>query len=206
MSKNREIESKTLLEKAVFSAILRSFPSKKSFTQTNYYFDNDQKTLKNNKISLRIRLYPDKAEQTMKVPAKKLRQENYHEVIEINDNLSLKVAQEIVENSLNGGVTIFGHNCGTYLSNNFPDICQDLTIFSYSKTTRHLLTGPNNCELTLDETSYPDGYRDFELEIENDNPELIKQTLNTLLRQFNFHLNQKNTNQSKIARASLHKK
>ncbi|MCF1783507.1 CYTH domain-containing protein [Lactobacillus mulieris] len=205
MSKNREIESKTLLEKNVFSAILKTFPSKKSFTQINYYFDNDKETLKNNKISLRIRLYPDKAEQTMKVPAKKLRQESYHEVIEINDSLSLKVAQEIVENSLNGGVTIFGNNCGKYLFDNFSDICQDLKIFSYSKTTRHLLVGPNDCELTLDETSYPDRYQDFELEIENDNPDLIKQTLNTLIQQFNFHPNPQNTNQNKIARASLHR-
>ncbi|MCZ3622618.1 CYTH domain-containing protein [Lactobacillus mulieris] len=205
MSKNREIESKTLLEKDVFSAILKTFPSKKSFTQINYYFDDDKETLKNNKISLRIRLYPDKAEQTMKVPAKKLRQESYHEVIEINDPLSLKVAQEIVENSLNGGVTIFGNNCGKYLSDNFSDICQELKIFSYSKTTRHLLVGPNDCELTLDETSYPDRYQDFELEIENDNPDLIKQTLNTLIQQFNFHSNPQNTNQNKIARASLHR-
>ena len=38
MSKNREIESKTLLEKNVFSAILKTFPSKKKLYSNKLLF------------------------------------------------------------------------------------------------------------------------------------------------------------------------
>ena len=42
------------------------------------------------------------------------------------------------------------------------------------------MNGPQNCELTLDATSYPDNYQDFELEIENTNPALIQTVLTKL--------------------------
>jgi uncharacterized protein YjbK len=68
------------------------------------------------------------------------------------------------------------------------------------------MNGPQDCELTLDATSYPDGYEDFELEIENDDPVLITNVLTKLESDYNFKQNSSNTNQSKIARASIHKK
>ena len=66
--------------------------------------------------------------------------------------------------------------------------------------------GLQNCELTLDATSYPDGYQDFELEIENNDPALIKQVQTKLEHDYGFKQTKANTNQNKIARASAHRK
>lgn len=67
------------------------------------------------------------------------------------------------------------------------------------------MNGPENCELTLDATSYPDSYKDYELEIENTNPTLIQKVQQILEKDFNFTQTADNTNQNKIARASAHK-
>ena len=64
MSKNIEIESKILLSQKLYQQIITSFTKKAKFEQSNYYFDNQQQTLKKDAISLRIRLYHDHAEQT----------------------------------------------------------------------------------------------------------------------------------------------
>ena len=45
-----------------------------------------------------------------------------------------------------------------------------------------------------------------ELEIENDDPDIIKKVLSELEKQFNFTVNKENTNQSKVQRAWEHKK
>lgn len=68
MSKHREIEAKTLLSKEVYQKITNSFQVKNNFIQENYYFDTPKDFLKKHNISLRIRIYADHAEQTMKVP------------------------------------------------------------------------------------------------------------------------------------------
>ena len=75
---------------------------------------------------------------------------------------------------------------------------------TWSKTERILLNGPENCELTLDATSYPDGFEDYELEIENTDPALIKNVLLMLEKEYNFKQTNSNTNQSKIGRAFAH--
>ena len=47
MSKNIEIESKILLSQKLYQQIITSFTKKAQFEQSNYYFDNQQQTLKN---------------------------------------------------------------------------------------------------------------------------------------------------------------
>lgn len=201
MSKNREIEAKTLLSEETYQKITKSFPVKSDFIQENYYFDTSDKLLKKHRISLRIRIYSDHAEQTMKVPDPNPVQKNYHEVIEINDDLPRSQAKELVSNK-----QIYSQgNIGQYLNEHFDLNLKELLLFTWSKTRRILMNGPKDCELTLDATSYPDGYQDFELEIENDNPDLIAEVLNTLENTYNFKQDTNNTNQSKIARASMHK-
>ena len=202
MSKNREIEAKTLLHKETYQKIVSDFPVKSDFVQENYYFDTPDKLLKKHHISLRIRIYSDHAEQTMKVPDPNPVQKNYHEVIEINDNLTHAQAKELVAKR---HFTFHG-NIGQYLSAHFAKEQDALSLFTWSKTRRILMNGPQDCELTLDATSYPDGYEDFELEIENDDPVLIANVLTKLESDYNFKQNSSNTNQSKIARASIHKK
>lgn len=77
MSKNREIESKTILNKNVFDELVNAFLVKEDFIQKNYYFDSPNQVLKNNRIAGRIRIFSDKAEQTLKVPEKILYKSNF---------------------------------------------------------------------------------------------------------------------------------
>lgn len=201
MSKNREIEAKTLLHRETYQKIVNDFPVKSDFVQENYYFDTPDKLLKKHHISLRIRIYSDHAEQTMKVPDPNPVQRNYHEVIEINDNLTHAQAKELVAKKH----FAFHGNIGQYLTAHFAKEQNALSLFTWSKTRRILMNGPQDCELTLDATSYPDGYEDFELEIENDDPVLITKVLTILESTYNFKQDSSNTNKSKIFRASAHK-
>ena len=201
MSKHREIEAKTLLSKEVYQKITNSFQVKNNFIQENYYFDTPKDFLKKHNISLRIRIYADHAEQTMKVPDPNPVQKNFHEVIEINDNLTREKAKELIEQKH----VIFQGNIGEYITNHFTSEQNKLSTFTWSKTRRILMNGPENCELTLDATSYPDSYKDYELEIENTNPTLIQKVQQILEKDFNFTQTADNTNQNKIARASAHK-
>lgn len=201
MSKHREIEAKTLLSKEVYQKITNSFQVKNNFIQENYYFDTPKDFLKKHNISLRIRIYADHAEQTMKMPDPNPVQKNFHEVIEINDNLTREKAKELIEQKH----VIFQGNIGEYITNHFTSEQNKLSIFTWSKTRRILMNGPENCELTLDATSYPDSYKDYELEIENTNPTLIQKVQQILEKDFNFTQTADNTNQNKIARASAHK-
>ncbi|AEG40696.1 CYTH domain-containing protein [Lactobacillus kefiranofaciens] len=202
MSKNREIEAKTLLTKNIYEKITHSFPVKQDFVQENYYFDTPNSLLKKHQISLRIRIYADHAEQTMKVPDPNPVQKNFHEVIEINDNLTHAEAKKLVAQKH----FTFQGNIGHYLNEHFKQEQKDLALFTWSKTRRILMNGPKNAELTLDATSYPDGYQDFELEIENTNPKLIGQVQQVLEYDYDFSQTSTNTNQSKIARANAHRK
>lgn len=201
MSKNREIEAKTLLHRETYQKIVNDFPVKSDFVQENYYFDTPDKLLKKHHISLRIRIYSDHAEQTMKVPDPNPVQRSYHEVIEINDNLTHAQAKELVAKKH----FAFHGNIGQYLTAHFAKEQDALSLFTWSKTRRILMNGPQDCELTLDATSYPDGYEDFELEIENDDPVLITKVLTILESTYNFKQDSSNTNKSKIFRASAHK-
>lgn len=137
----------------------------------------------------------------MKVPDPNPVQKNFHEVIEINDNLTREKAKELIEQKH----VIFQGNIGEYITNHFTSEQNKLSIFTWSKTRRILMNGPENCELTLDATSYPDSYKDYELEIENTNPTLIQKVQQILEKDFNFTQTADNTNQNKIARASAHK-
>lgn len=184
----------------------QAFSIKANFDQENYYFDTHDQILKQNNIGLRIRIFKDHAEQTMKVPDLRPVQHNFHEVIEINDNLQLSQAQKLVKQAKEQHIISFKGNVGEYLNKHFAKQKEALQLFTWSKTHRILANGPDNCELTFDMTSYPDGYQDYELEIENTNPAIIKKVQSQLEEKYNFHQTSKNTNQNKIARATLHRK
>lgn len=203
MSKNREIESKTILNKTTFKKIINAFPVKEDFVQSNFYFDSSNRTLKKHEIAGRIRIFTDSAEQTLKVPEKDPVQVKFHEVIEINDKLEVGHANSLVKQAEGGQPLKLTGSVGAYLSKHFAD--QIFSLQTWSKTHRHLLKGPDNCELTLDSTTYPDGYTDYELEIENTNPALIKKVLIQLEKEYHFKQAADITNQSKIGRAFAHK-
>lgn len=199
MSKQREIEAKYLLSPAAFTAILHDFPGKAAFTQENYYFDSASRSLHEHMCGLRIRVLQDRAEQTLKVPDPDKVQDSYHEVLEITDPLTSQQAKDLLAQKR----PVFGGQVGRYLAGHFPDLL--LEQVSWSKTRRSLLNGPQDCELTLDETSYPDGYRDFELEIENVSPAAISQASAFLQDKYDFTPSRATSNQNKTDRAWQHR-
>ncbi len=204
MSENNEIEAKIILPKTTYSQLCTSFPVKNDFKQENYYFDTDNGLLKQAHVSCRIRLFEDHAEQTLKVPGKKPVQHRYHEAIEINDDLNLEKAQDLLKDAEEKGKIIFTGSVGDYLKEHFGSKAT-LCLQTFSKTHRILAQGPQNCELTFDDTMYPDGFEDFELEVENDDPTLIEATLNLLKQQYGLVQNSATTNRAKIARAFSHR-
>lgn len=207
MSKNLEIESKTLLDKETYEKMRAAFTAKSDFIQKNYYFDIPDFDLKNSDASLRIRILVDHAEQTIKVKETNPKEKKYSERIEINDLLSVAQAEQMTQSSYEGDFFLFGGDVGDYLQKYYSsEAIHSLKLISWSQTRRILANGPENCELTLDLTEFPDGYYDFELEIENDDPDIIKKVLSELEKQFNFTVNKENTNQSKVQRAWEHKK
>lgn len=203
MSKNREIESKTILDETTFKQILAAFPIKEDFTQSNYYFDSSNYILRRHEIAGRIRIFENSAEQTLKVPEIDPIQVKFHEVIEINDKLEVGHANSLVKQAKVGHPLQFNGSVGAYLSKHFAG--QIFSLQTWSKTHRRLLKGFDNCELTLDSTTYPDGYIDYELEIENTDPALIKKVLIQLEKEYHFKQAANITNQSKIGRAFAHK-
>ncbi|MDF7638549.1 CYTH domain-containing protein [Lactobacillus sp. ESL0791] len=206
MTKEREIEAKTILPEAVYQKLVSDFTNKQVFTQVNYYFDTPNGILKANNIGCRVRVFADHAEQTLKVPDLDPVQRNFHEVIEITDQLTPENANKIVKKAQTGATCTFNGNVGQYLQQHFADEQTHLRLQTWSKTKRILADGPEGCELTLDATSYPDQYTDYELEIENTNPALIKKVLFTLENNYNFRQTSKNKNQNKIARAYMHRR
>ena len=190
MSKNLEIESKTLLDKETYEKMRAAFTAKSDFIQKNYYFDTPDFDLKNSDTSLRIRILVDHAEQTIKVKETNLKEKKYSERVEINDLLSVAQAEQMTQSSYEGDFFLFGGDVVNYLQKHYSnEAIRSLKLISWSQTRRILANGPENCELTLDLTEFPDGYYDFELE-----------------KQFNFTANKENTNQSKVQRAWEHKK
>jgi len=203
MSKNNEIEAKIILPKTIYQKLCHDFSIKSCFKQENYYFDTKDGLLKQNNISCRVRLFADHAEQTLKVPNEDPVQHKFHEAIEINDKLKPDEAKAMVKSGIKGLPITFKYSIGNYLSEHFSNQIK-LNLQTFSKTNRILANGPENCELTFDDTTYPDNYEDFEIEIENPNPELIAQVLLDLEKKYHFTQNSTNSNQAKIARAYKH--
>lgn len=65
-----EIEYKTLLTKDEFNRLNNQFSHVAPVTQTNYYFDSENFDMKANRMSLRIRTLPNRAEITLKFQKK----------------------------------------------------------------------------------------------------------------------------------------
>ncbi len=88
MSKSREIEFKTMLTEAEFGQVKEAYHlNDENFkSQTNCYFDTVDQKLKKLGWGLRIRLFADRGELTLKIPAKDVG------LWEITDSLTLRQA------------------------------------------------------------------------------------------------------------------
>jgi len=80
MSKNLEIEAKSMLEKSEYEIILSKFLKTKIYAQTNYYISSKELAKKVNDIGLRIRKKKNGFELTLKI-------RNNNENTEINQKI-----------------------------------------------------------------------------------------------------------------------
>lgn len=169
MSENLEIEFKTLLSIEEFSRTVNYFQLKEKdfFEQTNYYFDSADFQLRKRHMGLRVRLLSNNAEITLKIPEKV-------GLLEINDTLSIKEAQSIVESAT---LPNFGN---VYNKLNALGIDKnDLRLIGDLTTKRAEKKLPQGL-LALDESWY-NGQHDFELELEVSDADNGKKDFITLL-------------------------
>ncbi|MGX4763185.1 CYTH domain-containing protein [Holzapfeliella sp. JNUCC 72] len=194
MSETIETELKLMLTQAQFNKLLSAYTLKKAIRQTNYYFDSKEACLKNANCGLRIRQFKNSGEQTLKVP---LPNNTTHSLREITDPLSLTK----IEKMLATDRVDFSGKVGDYLKDNFKD--EHFYRLAQAHTHRYLLHGPENLELTLDQTDYLDGTRDYELEIETDRLKDAQEAMVFLKEKFDLtsDIPQKN----KVARAFEHR-
>ena len=160
MSQNIEKEFKNLLNKEEYEALIVAFdldetePTK----QTNIYFDTPDFKLKGLNSGLRIRMYEDKGEITLKTPI----QEN--EKLETNDDLTLDEAKTLVEAHLmkaTGNVADKLKGLGIAPG--------DLVIIGQLPTIRYDFPGDKGT-FFLDKSFYQD-QMDYELEFESESLE-----------------------------------
>lgn len=171
MSKSIEIEYKSLLSEDDFLRLCQVFPADKKITQINHYFDTADFEIKEKKMGLRIREFPNGAEATLKMPLAV-------GLLEITDTFSLEIAKKAVAESV------------------FPDCpdiqkeldklgiaVSDLKLFGSLKTIRHERKIEQGL-LALDESWYLDTH-DFEIELEVESGEFTLEMFKDFLKENN---------------------
>jgi uncharacterized protein YjbK len=99
MQIEQEIEFKSLIEEKKFKELMMYFSmiatKKESYVQTNYYFDDENSSLNERGITLRLRCKKDQWELTAKLPSDK--KALFSESTEYNEALSEEEAKQLVE-------------------------------------------------------------------------------------------------------------
>lgn len=168
-----EIELKTLITKTEYQQIQNHFEFKEPFSQTNYYFDTPDQQLYQQHCGLRLRIFTDHAEQTLKIPTQKKTPIN-HQLLEISDRLTLDFAQH--KTLLTTG------QVADALAKRQINMNQ-LQIFATATTLRRIAKLAVG-DLILDQTTYPNGSCDYELELETTTPQAAQSFFTDLLQQF----------------------
>lgn len=177
MSQTIEKEFKNLLNKEEYEALLIAFSLDETdpIKQTNIYFDTPDHKLKALNSGLRIRMYADKAEITLKTPI----QEN--EKLETTDDLSLEEAQALVDSQqmkASGAVADKLKELGISI--------EELVIIGQLSTIRYDFPGDNGT-FFLDKSFYQD-QMDYELEFESESLEEGALAFQTFLKQYDIKI------------------
>ena len=198
LNQNFEIEFKnelteeeyTLLVKKEFEGLSHS---KHMTFQTNYYFDTMDQLLKNQSSVLRIRVTEANNELTFKVPAQGfLMETNYNvtedQVTEILQSRSLQLSSYI---SSTLSIPALNH------------ISKDTVFKLWNQfQTKRLEKQVGEHLIVLDETTFQNGFVDYELEVEAAEAESGRLFMNTLLDNYGISLRR---SLPKIARAERYK-
>ena len=140
-------------------------------TQINYYFDTKDNLLKKQNSALRIRKTPSFNEMTLKVPSQGFLLETN---ISLSDNECSAIldANHIKLSDISSDINIDDLNPNSlfYLFNQFE------TIRYEKEVDGHLLV--------LDQTTFQNGFVDFELEVESSSPEAGLVFFNSILAKY----------------------
>ncbi|MDU5334389.1 CYTH domain-containing protein [Enterococcus sp.] len=187
MSKEIEIEFKSMLTKKEYETLLRYYnvSDEQFVTQTNLYFDTTDFQLKQHGMGLRIRRFADKAEATLKIP-------QTIGLLEVTDPLTLNEVDEALAKD--------------QFAQQAAEILEQLETLNIPLSDLHLIGKliTNRAEfmisegkLALDESWYSE-HHDFELELEVPNSGFDETAFKQLLAKFDLPYRK---TQNKIVRA-----
>lgn len=183
MSKDLEIEFKTLLTKDEYVSLCERFKESKRNLQINYYFDTTRFTLKASDISLRVRMI-DKDKYVINLKKKK----GYalQEVTETIDKATFDVFLET------GTVPIDN------IRSEIADIIKEQKLVNYMTLSTYRIFVPyKKGQLAIDKCKYVDTV-DYELEYKASSYEAGKREFVEIVREFNIIYKK---GQTKIKRA-----
>lgn len=187
MSKELEIEFKSMLAQAEYEKMLRHYEitTEHFVQQTNLYFDTADFKLKQHGMGLRIRCFDTTAEATLKIP-------QAVGLLEVTDSLTLAEAEQVLKKNhfTSKATEIFTH---LQMLNILPI---DLHLIGKLTTKRAEFMIPEG-KLVLDESWYTD-HHDFELELEVPNASFELTDFKQLLSRFKLPYRK---TQNKIVRA-----
>lgn len=175
MSQSIEIEFKSLLPKTAYDKLCQHYQLVEAdfITQTNVYYDTVNGQLKDLQTGLRIRLYQDTAEATLKTPLET-------GLLETTDQLTLKKAQQFVKQ----GKFLTEGNVAAKLNELGIDPAE-LTVIAELTTKRAEFEIPEGL-LAIDESWYGSKH-DYELELEVKDYEIGKVAFEKLLADFQIN-------------------
>ena len=190
MAETLEIEYKTLLSAAAYHHLVTTFALAEEtfFTQTNCYFDTPQGALRDKHLGLRIRLLPERAELTLKIPQR----EAQHTLKEITDTLTLADAEALLAAP---NLAVAGDVARALAKFNLN--LRDCVLTAELTTKRAEIQLDEATLLVLDHSWYH-GQEDYELEMEVADAATGYQTFTTFLAAHQLPLQ---AGGNKIARA-----
>ena len=184
MPKNLEIESKSMLEKEDYKALVSAYKNIKNYKQINYYISSNQLLEKVEKYGLRIRKKNKFYELTLKVTEEVGKTE-----------INQEIARKSLVNLKHFGKFPAGEVEKYLTENNVCDI-SDLHIVGKLVTVRKDIK-INDSLFSIDKSKY-NGITDYEIECENASQEKAEKDLKNLLEKHNISY-QKNEH-NKLAR------
>ncbi|UJF15155.1 CYTH domain-containing protein [Jeotgalibaca sp. MA1X17-3] len=160
MSQQIEKEFKNLLTKEEYEELLANLQlnENEAIQQTNIYFDTTTQQLKNQNMGLRIRLFDDYGELTLKSPISE------NEQLETTDELNLETATVMADKGI---ITLEGHVADKLAE--FGIKISELEPIGKLSTLRYTFPGEGGMYF-LDESYYQD-QKDYELEFETEDVE-----------------------------------
>ena len=169
MSTNLEIEFKSKLLEEEYNSLLLKYSNQKSYSQTNYYIDDKNRSIISKKCGLRIREKEGCFELTLKVPSNDGK-------IEINQQIS----NEIFKNLLNCNVFPNGE-VKDFLTTNLKVKTDNLYVLGKLVTLRLDLNYKTSL-ISIDKSSY-NSKIDYEIECEDTSITSAKNNLLDFLKE-----------------------